>query len=118
MFKLAAISESSLIEVSERSESLIFIGTAVVGLLSSYLALGLIQKQSDVNRRLVLKEDAGHPVPCSKSDEGRSHYLFRSHGGDDDSGALTNPRRFLDRKAHVQTATTRPYPSCEPIFSK
>lgn len=54
VFKLAAISESSLIEVSERSESLIFIGTAVVGLLSSYLALGLIQKQSDVNRRLVL----------------------------------------------------------------
>jgi hypothetical protein len=54
IFKLAAISEESLIEVSSRSESLIFIGTAVVGLLASYLALGLVQKGSDVHRRLVL----------------------------------------------------------------
>jgi hypothetical protein len=54
LFKLAAISEKSFIEVSERSESLIFIGTAVAGLLASYLALGLMQKQSEVNRRLVL----------------------------------------------------------------
>jgi hypothetical protein len=53
-FRLAAISEKPLIEVSERSESLVFIGTAVAGLLASYLALGLMQKQSEVNRRLVL----------------------------------------------------------------
>jgi hypothetical protein len=53
-FKLAAISEKSFVEVSERSESLIFIGNAVTGLLASFLALGMIQKQSEVNRRLVL----------------------------------------------------------------
>jgi hypothetical protein len=53
-FKLAAISQQPLIQVSERSESLVFIGTAVTGLLASYLALGLMQKQSEVNRRLVL----------------------------------------------------------------
>jgi hypothetical protein len=53
-FKLAAISEQTLVEVSERSESLIFIGTAAVGLLASYLGLGLVQKQREVNRRLVL----------------------------------------------------------------
>jgi len=53
-FRLAAIAGQPLIEVSERSESLVFIGTAVAGLLASYLALGLIQKQSEVNRRLVL----------------------------------------------------------------
>lgn len=53
-FKLAAISEEMLIEVSERSESLIFIGLASIGLLTSFLALNLIQKHSNVNRRLVL----------------------------------------------------------------
>ena len=53
-FKLAAIAGQPLMEVSERSESLVFIGTAVAGLLASYLALGLMQKQSEVNRRLVL----------------------------------------------------------------
>ncbi|HYK89118.1 MAG TPA: hypothetical protein VE398_10130 [Acidobacteriota bacterium] len=53
-FKLAAIPAKPVIEVSERSESLVFIGTAVSGLLASYLALGLMQKQSEVNRRLVL----------------------------------------------------------------
>ncbi len=53
-FKLAAISDQPLIQVSERSESLVFIGTAVAGLLASYLALSLMQKQSEVNRRLVL----------------------------------------------------------------
>jgi len=53
-FRLAAISEQQLIQVSERNESLVFIGTAVAGLLASYLALGLMQKQSEVNRRLVL----------------------------------------------------------------
>lgn len=53
-FRLAAIAGQPLIEVSERSESLVFIGTAVAGLLASYLALGLMQRQSEVNRRLVL----------------------------------------------------------------
>lgn len=53
-FRLASISQNTIIEVSERSESLVFIGTAVSGLLASYLALALMQKQSDVNHRLVL----------------------------------------------------------------
>ncbi len=53
-FKLASIPEKALIEVSERSESLVFIGTAVAGLLASYLGLGLMQRQNEVNRRLVL----------------------------------------------------------------
>jgi len=53
-FKLASISEEALVQVSERSESLIFIGLAAVGLLTAFLALNLIQRHSNVNRRLVL----------------------------------------------------------------
>lgn len=53
-FKLASISEDTIVEVSARKESLIFIGVAAVGLLTSFLALNLIQKSSDVNRRLIL----------------------------------------------------------------
>jgi hypothetical protein len=53
-FKLASISEDTFVEVSERSESLIFIGTAAVGLLASFLALSLVQKHAAVNRRLIL----------------------------------------------------------------
>lgn len=54
MFKLAALSSGLMIEVSERSESLIFIGSAAVGLLTSYLALGMVQKHSEANRRLII----------------------------------------------------------------
>lgn len=53
-FKLASISENTIVEVSSRQESLIFIGVAAVGLLTSFLALNLIQKGADVNQRLVL----------------------------------------------------------------
>lgn len=53
-FKLASLSEKHFVQVSMRSEALIFIGLAAVGLLSSFLALNLIQKSSLVNKRLVL----------------------------------------------------------------
>ena len=53
-FKLASISEDTFVEVSERSESLIFIGIAAVGLLTSFLALNMVQKNADANRRLIL----------------------------------------------------------------
>ena len=53
-FKLASISEATFVQVSERSEALIFIGTAAVGLLTSFLALSLVQKHTEANRRLVL----------------------------------------------------------------
>ncbi|MBU1680022.1 MAG: hypothetical protein KKD86_14425 [Bacteroidetes bacterium] len=53
-FKLASISEETFVQVSEESESLIFIGLAVVGLLTSFVALNLMQKNFDVNRRLII----------------------------------------------------------------
>jgi hypothetical protein len=53
-FKLASVPGSPFVQVSERSSSLIFIGTAAVGLLTAFLALGLIQKNVEANRRLVL----------------------------------------------------------------
>lgn len=54
IFKLASVSEDTFVEVSERSESLIFIGIAAVGLLTSFLALTLVQKNDETNRRLIL----------------------------------------------------------------
>src|SRR5262245_42202254 len=53
-FKLASVSDETFLQVSERRESLIFIGGAAVGLLTSFLALNLVQKHAEVNRRLVL----------------------------------------------------------------
>jgi hypothetical protein len=53
-FKLATVSETTMIEVSERSESLVFIGVAAVGFLASFLALNLVQKNAIVHRRMVL----------------------------------------------------------------
>ena len=53
-FKLASIPGNPLVRVSERSTNLIFIGTTAVGLLSAFLALGLVQKNVETNRRLVL----------------------------------------------------------------
>ena len=53
-FRLASISEDTITEVSAQKQSLIFIGVAAVGLLTSFLAMNLVQKGSDVNRRLIL----------------------------------------------------------------
>jgi len=53
-FRLASISEDTIVEVSAQKQSLIFIGVAAVGLLTSFLAMNLVQKGADVNRRLIL----------------------------------------------------------------
>ncbi|MCA1590216.1 MAG: ABC transporter permease [Acidobacteria bacterium] len=53
-FRLASVSEETLIEVGARDQSLVFVGVATVGLVTAFLAMSLIQKKSDVNRRLVL----------------------------------------------------------------
>lgn len=53
-FRLASVSEDTIVEVSARQESLVFIGIAAVGLLASFLAMNLIQKNAGVNRRLIV----------------------------------------------------------------
>jgi hypothetical protein len=53
-FKLGSISEETFLTVKQRSEALIFIGLAAVGILTSFLALNLTQKHAAENRRLVL----------------------------------------------------------------
>lgn len=53
-FKLAAVSEGTVIHVSERSEALIFIGLAAVGVISSFLGLILSQKDAAATQRLIL----------------------------------------------------------------
>jgi hypothetical protein len=53
-FKLASVSEDTFVSVSQKSESLIFIGLAAVGFLTSFVAMTLIRRDVDVNRRLVV----------------------------------------------------------------
>lgn len=53
-FKLASLAGEPLIQVSEQNQALIFMGLAAVGLLTSFLALNLVQQGSDAHRRLVL----------------------------------------------------------------
>jgi hypothetical protein len=53
-FKLPSVSGEPVIEISMRYESLVFIGLAAVGFIVSFLAMNLIQKQTEVNRRLIL----------------------------------------------------------------
>lgn len=53
-FTLASVSAETLIFVSERLESMMFMAVATVGFLVSFLSLTLIQKDSDVQRRLIL----------------------------------------------------------------
>lgn len=54
LFKLPTISEQTVIEVSERDESLVFISVAAVGFLASFVGLNLVQKNAPVHRRMVL----------------------------------------------------------------
>lgn len=54
VFKLASLSEEIVIRVSQLEEALVFMGLAATGLLGSFLALSLIQKNTRVNRRLVI----------------------------------------------------------------
>jgi hypothetical protein len=53
-FRLASVSEDTFASVSERSEALVFIGLAAVGLLMAFVAMTLVQKSMEVNQRLVL----------------------------------------------------------------
>ncbi len=53
-FKLKSISEDTLVEGSARDVSLVFIGLASTGLLTSFLGLNLVQKDAVINQRLIL----------------------------------------------------------------
>lgn len=53
-FRLASLSEEVFLEISEKGISYIFFAVASTGFLVSFLALNLIQKNSEVNRRLVI----------------------------------------------------------------
>jgi hypothetical protein len=53
-FHLASISPEAYVIVSQRNEAQVFIGLAAVGVLTSFLALHLTQKNAAVNRRLIL----------------------------------------------------------------
>lgn len=53
-FHLASVSLETFVTVSQRNEALVFIGLAASGVLTSFLALYLTQKHTEVNRRLIL----------------------------------------------------------------
>ena len=53
-FKLPAVSEETVVEVSMRHESLVFMGLAAVGFIVSFLSMNLVQKHTEANRRLIL----------------------------------------------------------------
>jgi hypothetical protein len=53
-FRLASLEGDVFVEVSEKEISLLFFAVAVTGFLLSFLALNLIQKNSEINRRLVI----------------------------------------------------------------
>lgn len=59
-FQLASVGEDVFIEISEKAISFVFFAVASTGFLVSFLALNLIQKNSTVNRRLLLC--GYHPV--------------------------------------------------------
>ena len=53
-FKLAAVTKEPIIMVHARKISLIFLGLSSAGLLSAFLSMNLIQRNIEVNRRLVI----------------------------------------------------------------
>ena len=53
-FRLASLDENVFIQESQKAVSLIFFACTATGFLVSFLALNLIQIESDVNRRLVI----------------------------------------------------------------
>ncbi|MBW1880904.1 MAG: ABC transporter permease [Deltaproteobacteria bacterium] len=53
-FQLGSIDEDLVVQVPQRQEAVVFIGLAATGLLTSFIALKLIQRDADVNQRLVL----------------------------------------------------------------
>jgi hypothetical protein len=52
-FQLSAIEEEDYVTVAQRSEALVFIGLAAVGVLTSFLGMDLSQRDAPVFRRLV-----------------------------------------------------------------
>lgn len=53
-FKLASLDDDVFVNISEKGISFIFFAVASSGFLVSFLALNLIQKNNEVNRRLIL----------------------------------------------------------------
>ena len=54
MVRLARAPTSDLQMVSQRSQSLLFLGIAAVGLMGAFFGANLVQRRVEVNRRLVL----------------------------------------------------------------
>ena len=54
VFRLASIERASAVMVAQRHVGVVFIGLAAVGVLTSFLALNLAQREVAVARRLVL----------------------------------------------------------------
>ena len=53
-FQLASLKDDVFINISEKGISIVFFAVASTGFLVSFLALNLIQKNNEVNRRLVV----------------------------------------------------------------
>jgi hypothetical protein len=53
-FQLASAGKRVFVDVNQRHQSLVFIGVACVGFLTSFLAMNLMQRNTDAHRRLVL----------------------------------------------------------------
>lgn len=53
-FQLSSLENEIFIEVSEKQISLLFFAVAVTGFLVSFLALNLVQKNNEANRRLIV----------------------------------------------------------------
>lgn len=53
-FQLSSLENEIFIEVSEKQISLLFFAVAVTGFLVSFLALNLVQKNNEANKRLIV----------------------------------------------------------------
>ncbi len=53
-FRLASVEEEPVISVSQQDLGLVFIGLAAAGLIASFLALSLMQRNNNENKRLIL----------------------------------------------------------------
>lgn len=53
-FQLGSIGDDVVVSVPQNAQMAVFIGLAATGLLTSFVALKLIQREADVNQRLVL----------------------------------------------------------------
>jgi hypothetical protein len=65
-FELGSIASDRWISVPQRDESLVFIGLAATGLLTSFIGLKLMQRDADVNRRLVRCGYRAHEILAAK----------------------------------------------------